>query len=99
MDEMMKVISKYDNGTYLKVKWEKEQLVIGGIIDTIYESDNGLDEDEMGYKEFFACAFKIKEIFNNSSNMGYEVESLIEISVENQPTQIMLEDGNIIWEN
>ena len=28
MDEMMKVISKYANGTYLRVEWDNGQLVL-----------------------------------------------------------------------
>lgn len=48
MDEMMKVISKYANGTYLKVEWENGQLVLKGKIDTIYESNNGLEEEDDG---------------------------------------------------
>ena len=30
MDEMMKVISKYANGTYLRVEWDNGQLVLEG---------------------------------------------------------------------
>lgn len=57
MDEMMKRINKFDNGTYLKVKCENGRIVLEGRIDTIYETNNGLNEDELGYKEFFVCDF------------------------------------------
>lgn len=46
MDEMMREINKYPNGTYLKLEWEDRQLVLEGIIDTIYETDNRLDEED-----------------------------------------------------
>ncbi len=49
---MVREISKYPNGTYLKIEWENSQLVLEGIIDTIYETDNGLEEDDAGYMEF-----------------------------------------------
>ena len=48
MDEMMKRINKFDNGTYLKVEWQNGQLVLGGRIDTIYETNNGLEENDVG---------------------------------------------------
>lgn len=97
MDEMMKQISKYPNGTYLRVEWQHGQLVLEGKIDTIYESDNGLEEEEDGYKEFYACAFRIEKILNNNINKRFILNSLIEISIENEPTVITLKDGCILW--
>ncbi len=97
MDEMMKEISQYSNGTYLRVEWECGQLVLEGKIDTIYESDNGLEEDDDGYKEFYACAFRVEKIISNENNKSIVLNSLIEISIENQPTKITLKDGNILW--
>ena len=97
MDEMMKAINKYANGTYLKVEWENGQLVLEGKIDTIYESNNGLEEDENGYKEFYACAFSVENIVNNLKECHIDIGGLIEISIENEPTLITLEDGSIIW--
>ena len=93
----MKEISKYANGTYLKVEWENGQLVLGGKIDTIYESNNGLEEDDHGYKEFYACAFSVENIFTSPKDKEYNIGSLIEISLENEPTLIALDDGSIIW--
>lgn len=95
MDEMMKQISKYPNGTHLRVEWQYGQLVLEGTIDTIYESDNGLEEE--GYKEFYACAFRIEKILNNHINKSFLLNSLIEISIENEPTVITLKDGCILW--
>lgn len=97
MDEMMKVISKYANGTYLKVEWGNGQLVLEGKIDTIYESNNGLEEEEDGYNEFYACALNIENIVNNLTNKKCHIGGLIEISVENEPSLITLDNGSIIW--
>ena len=94
MDDMMKEISKYPNGTYLRVEWDNGQLALDGTIDTIYESDNGLDEEDTAY----ACAFRVKKIVRNENDIDYAVDSLIEISIENQPTRITLLDGSIVWE-
>lgn len=97
MDEMMKAISKYANGTYMKVEWDNGQLVLEGKIDTIYESNNGLEEEDEGYKEFYACAFSVENILNNQENRECHIGGLVEISMENEPTLIALDDGSIIW--
>lgn len=97
MDEMMKAISKYANGTWLKVEWENGQLILEGKIDTIYESNNGLEEEDEGYKEFYACAFNVEKVINNSKDKECQEGALIEISIENEPTLIVLNDGNVIW--
>ncbi len=97
MDEMMREISKYPNGTYLKLECEDGQLVLEGIIDTIYETDNRLDEKDIRYREFYACAVKIKKIIQNLKDKDCNINDLIEISVENQPALITLYDGSIVW--
>lgn len=99
MDEMMREINKYPNGTYLKLEWEDRQLVLEGIIDTIYETDNRLDEEDTRYREFYACAFKIEKTIQNLEDKDCNINNLIEISVENQPSLIMLYDGSIVWKN
>lgn len=98
MDEMIQEISKYANGTYLEVVWDYGELVMSGIIDTIYETNHGFDEED-DYKEFYACAFRIENIITNKKGKVFEVDTLIELSIENQPTQIHLQDGTIIWRN
>ncbi len=99
IDDMVREISKYPNGTYLKIEWENSQLVLEGIIDTIYETDNGLEEDDAGYMEFYACSFRIEKIIKNVSNRNYNIGSLMEISIENPPVIITLHDGSIIWQD
>lgn len=97
MDEMMKAINKYANGTYLKVEWENGQLVLEGRIDTIYETNNGFEEEDDGYKEFYACAFSVENIVSNPKEKECHIGGLIEISIENEPTLIALDNGSIIW--
>ena len=48
VDELMKVINKYVNGTYLKVEWENGQLVLEGKNGKCCENPSGV-------------AFEIKE--------------------------------------
>ncbi len=98
LDKMMSELCKYPNGTELKVEWDQGKVILFGEIDTIYESDNGLNDEDDGYKEYYACAFKVKEIIKNLTDQNFEKNMLVEISIENQPTLITLEDNQIIWE-
>ena len=96
-DEMLQVLSKYPNGTLLRFCWNYGALVIDGIIDTIYETDNGSDENSKEYQEFYACAIQIKHIVKNTTNKFLMVNSLIEVSKNNPPTSIELPNGVVIW--
>ncbi len=95
MDDLIKAISHYPNGTNLIVEWSNG-LELKVKINTIYESTNGLDDD--GYKEFYACAVEVLSIINNQNNIDGILEGrLIEISMENCPKSVKLEDGAYIW--
>lgn len=94
---MMKAVIQYADGTYLRVEWEDGRCILEGKIDTVYESDNGLEEEEDGYREFYACAFRVEDIVNDPDEKACHVGCLIEISIENEPTLIALGDGRIIW--
>lgn len=98
MNEMIKAISQYPNGTYVKLEWTHEGLILGGVIDTIYETDNGKLEGTSAYREYVACAFRVKQVLQNSGNSVYPVGSLLEISEETAPTIISLEDETVIWQ-
>ncbi|EAD0694743.1 hypothetical protein EDX87_00865 [Listeria monocytogenes] len=97
MDEMLREINKYPNGTVLIIKW-KNNLMLKGEIDTIYETDNGLEMDSDDYIEFYACSVKVLEILSSPIE-GTElvVDSLIEISMQNSPSEIMLENDVVVW--
>lgn len=68
MDKMMQKISAYPNGTLLRISWDSGKTAIEGIIDTIYETDNGAEDDEDQYQEFYACAVLVKRIIRNRSS-------------------------------
>lgn len=56
-----------------------------------------MEEEDAGYKEFYACAFRVENIVNNQNDKECNIGGLIEISIENEPTLIALNDGNVIW--
>lgn len=97
MDEMMRQISTFPNGTLLRIGWESGKVVIEGILDTIYETDNGAEIDEEQYQEFYACAVLVEKVVRNLSDSPLAVNTLIEVSIENQPSKIELADGMVIW--
>lgn len=97
MDELIRQINKYPNGTLLEMRW-KNGLRIKGAIDTIYETDNGFEPDDERYLEFYACTLTILSIANDPlENMALKVGDLIEISMQNPPVEIMLDNGTGIW--
>lgn len=98
MDEMIRKINKYPNGTILMIKWS-DSLSIKGAIDTIYETDNGLDPDSNEYKEFYVYLIMVLEVLNKSKKKSeIEKNSLIELSMQNAPLKITLENDLVIWE-
>ena len=97
IDEMMKEIFKLKNGTILDITWERLNLHIKGKIDTVYESCNCLEEDDPNYKEYYACCVEIIKVIKSNETFQKKEGDFIEISVDNQPSKIELENGTIIW--
>ena len=98
MDEMFGTISKYPNGTQLTVELQDGGIVSGNI-DTMYETDNGLDLEDEGYQEFDAWLLTIVDILKHSAETKpFMIGDLMEISMQNPPLRISLKDGKAIWE-
>jgi hypothetical protein len=58
---------------------------VSGEVNSFYETDNGLEMEEEGYLEFYACAVKMKD------------GTFKEFGGNNLPKAILLEDGEILW--
>ena len=58
MDSMLKAIDQYPNGTDIIVEPVTGDTIIGHI-DTIYESDNELPEEDPGYEEYYSCVIQV----------------------------------------
>lgn len=98
MDEMLKAVSRFPNGTYLKIEWAASGLLLGGTIDTVYQTDNGMPERTSSFREFYAFAFHIKDVLKNESGNAYNVNSLMEVSTQTLPSRITLENDVTVWE-
>jgi hypothetical protein len=97
MDELLKSLNKYPNGTKLIIEWKKK-LKLKGEIDTIYETDNGLEMDNKDYKEFYSCLIQVLDILSSSNKKNtIAIGSLMDITMQDPPSIITLETGEIIW--
>ena len=97
IDEMIKSIMSYPNGTSLKITWEKQSLELIGTIDTVYESCNCLDEDDPNYMDYYACAMKVTKVNKASGDYDKKIGDLVEISIINCPDKIELLNDQVIW--
>ncbi len=83
-------------------------LKIIGTKDTIYETNNGLDEDDNRFLEYDAAVIEVKKIVSKPINDEGSIykwlqkgkSSFIEISLhDDPPSMITSSDGSIIWKN
>ena len=71
-------ILEFNDGSILKAQ-----------MDTCYESDNGLEEDDEQYQEYYSCAMEIiKVIKATTPEKKYKERMLIEINYLNYPKSI-----------
>ena len=98
MDEMMQALSVYPNGTYVRIEWDAAMLSLGGLIETIYQTNNGLPEIVSDYREFYAMAFRIKDVLRNETGNNYISNMVMEVSCMSQPSRVYYSDGTLIWQ-
>ncbi|MDD6795987.1 MAG: hypothetical protein PUE01_11365 [Clostridiaceae bacterium] len=77
MAPLFKEISKNPLGIF-KMKFEDNSIIVAKV-DTCYETDNGLDEDDEKYEEYNACAMRIEAIIESGENVSkYRIGGLVE---------------------
>lgn len=69
--------------------------IIEAKVDTCYETDNGLENDDPNYEEYYACAMRIVKIVVDK-NKNFKEGNLIEINYHNYPQQIKDSQGNVL---
>ncbi|WP_249704987.1 hypothetical protein [Bacillus zhangzhouensis] len=95
-----------NGGKELILVWENGLKIVGKP-DTLYESDNGLEDDDANYTEYYAVAFRVIEVLTHPSHNESSIydwistgkSSLVEISLYKEPpNEIYLADGQELWE-
>lgn len=69
--------------------------VVEAQVDTCYETDNGLEDDDPNYEEYHACAMRIVKIIADK-NRKLQEGNLIEINYHNYPQQIKNLQGDVL---
>ena len=86
MSPLFRLISDNPNAVF---RFElTDNSVVTARLDTCYETNNGYEDDERGFEEYFACLFKIEEIVQNKAR--YKKGDFIEINYHNFPKSIKI---------
>ncbi|MDH5161802.1 hypothetical protein [Heyndrickxia oleronia] len=96
-NDFTKFISRFPNGTKFYFYFNDGVEVLCKL-DTMYETDNGLEIADPLYEEYYAAAVEIIEVIKNKNEINlFKVGQLTEVSNKNSPKWIKSLDSKVIW--
>lgn len=95
MDKLIQTLNKLPNGSEITIIWTDIAKILAEI-DTIYETDNGLEPTDIKYREFYSCLVLVKEILFCSTDSQIREGDYIDITEQNSPSKIIYR-GKQIW--
>lgn len=104
-DSLIDTLIKCENDK-MEIEWGNGLKIIAKL-DTVFETDNGLDDNDINFLEYDAAIISVEHIISVPSNIEKdslyiwlieEKNTLVEVSLyEDTPSRILV-DGRIIWQ-
>jgi len=99
--ELMTALSKFCKPNQVVILYFDDSLIFKSNNNTgVFESTNGLDDENPDFIEFYDCSFEVSEILSPSSEVDLQIKqgNYFAISEHSEPIRIEAEDKTLIWQ-